>query len=289
MALDWLEPTDIPLGGFNASLDVADHFVVGAPLDETASFRSGCGDAPLEIRKMASNLEPVDIYTWSDIADVFVHDFGDIIFENREDLFRKIETLMNTYTSKTPLMLGGEHTVTAAVANRFKNHLFIMLDAHADLRDSYNGNHWSHACVARRLVEKVGGEHLFQIGLRGITKEEKQFATENGIRQYFSFIWRKHIIEYAVNEIKDLLPSFEGLYLTVDMDVFDPAFVPGVGNPEPLGLTPREIFQILDLLPRYDGMDIVELNPQFDPTGASQSVAARLAMFLLCHNDFNQR
>ncbi len=277
---NWFIPPDYPIGGFQADLEVADYAVMGLTFDATASFREGCGTAPDAIRYYANNIEPINVYTKKDIAESMVHDFGNLIFEGREDLFAKVASILSKTRGKVPMLLGGEHTITAAVTERFKNHLFIMLDAHGDLRDSY-GDKWSHACVARRIVEELGSGSMIQFGIRAITREELDYAKEMEISQYFAHEWSVKVESELIHEIQERFESFDGIYLTLDMDGFDPGFVPGVGNPEPLGLSPREVFSVLSKLPKFDGCDIVELNPSFDPSGASQSVAARLAHFLL--------
>lgn len=277
---EWFNEPDLPLGGFQSSLANADYVVLGLPYDATASFRSGCGDAPDQIRHFANNLEPINIYNGTDIAESMICDLGNLKFENRLDLFDKVNSVLEETKGKFPLLLGGEHTITAAVTKRFKNHLFLMLDAHGDLRDSY-GDQWSHACVARRIVEDLGEGSMIQFGIRAITNEELEFARKMGVSQYFAHQWNQETEKTFLKEVYEKLESFDGIYLTLDMDGFDPAFVPGVGNPEPLGLTTREVFSVLSKLPQLDGCDITELNPLFDHSGASQSVAARLALFLL--------
>ncbi len=277
----WINETDIPIGNFQSEIKNAEWVVLGVPFDETASFRQGCGNAPASIRQFAINLEPVNPFNEKDIAEVFVHDFGDLEFSGREEMFHRIQSILRLTSHAKPMLLGGEHTITASVADRFKNHLFLMFDAHADLRDKYDENVWSHACVARRLVEKIGGENLIQFGLRAVTKQERRFAKESEIMQIFAHDWTRNKEEKLLQEIQERLPSYEGIYLTLDMDGFDPAFVPGVGNPEPLGLTTRELFSFVSKLPRVDGADITELNPKYDNTGCSQAVAARLALVVL--------
>ncbi|RMG22458.1 MAG: agmatinase [Methanobacteriota archaeon] len=278
--VDWFTDPELPIGGFQAELELAEYVVIGLPFDETASFREGCADAPDAIRYYANNIEPINVFTGRDIAESMICDLGNLTFNRREDLFSKVQSILQQTHDKTPVLLGGEHTITAAVTERYKNHLFIMLDAHADLRDSYNGR-WSHACTARRVIDSIGAGSMIQFGIRAISREELEFAKEMKISQYFAHEWSPKTEKELLLEVNERIESYDGIYLTLDMDGFDPAYVPGVGNPEPLGLSTREVFSILSKLPKIDGFDITELNPSFDPSGTSQSVAARLALFLM--------
>ncbi len=278
-----LSETAIPIGGFQTEYEDADYVVFGVGYDQTASYRSGCGMAPDHIRETANNLETIDPFTGNDIGLANIHDMGNLEFDSREGLFTDIHDLISRIRadSKIPLMLGGEHTITAAIASNYKNSLFVMLDAHSDLREEYNGDRWSHACAARRLLDQVPGNQLIQFGIRAVSAEENEFAKANGVTRFFSHTFSEAQAEMIVDEVNRRSQAFDGVYLTIDMDGFDPAYVPGVGNPEPLGLTTREVFSIVSRIESIVGMDIVELNPKYDPTGVSQTVAARLAMHLL--------
>lgn len=275
--------TEIPIGGFQTDYDDAKYVVFGVEYDRTASYREGCGMAPDIIRETANNLETVDMFTSNDIGLMDIHDMGNLQFTTRENLFQSIREVLTKIRndSKIPLILGGEHTITAATAHNFKNSLYVMLDAHSDLRESYNGDRWSHACAARRLLDIVDSKQLVQFGIRALSMEENEFAESNNIIRFFSHNHSHEEAKKIVETVNRLGEFYDGVYLTLDMDGFDPAFVPGVGNPEPLGLTTREVFSIISQIKNIVGMDITELNPKYDSSGSSQVVAARLAMHLL--------
>lgn len=272
-----------PIGGFQSGLDNADYVVLGVEFDETASYREGCNEAPDVIRQAANNLETLNVFNRKDIADSLIHDFGNIVFKERGDLFNSLRHTLGAARrrNQVPMMLGGEHTILAATGQPFKNALFLMVDAHCDLRSSYKENFWSHASAARRLLDVVQGDQLIQVGIRAISAEEIEFAKENNVRIYFSHEYSPSQFEHIVKTLDEQIDSYDGLYISVDMDGFDPAYVPGVGNPEPIGLKPLDVFRLIMSLPSPIGMDICELNPKYDPSGSSAVVAARLAMTLL--------
>ncbi len=284
MSMNWFIPTDFPLGGFQEDITTATSLVFGVPYDQTASFRPGCGNAPSNIRYYSSNIEGINPYTYVDISEVLIHDLGDLIFEDITDLKFKVAKIFNELTKdkEFTLMLGGEHTITSFVPN--KNLLYLILDAHGDLRDTYLGNPFSHACTSRRIVEQNGSEAVIQFGIRALSKEEINYSRSQNITQYYSISHNGKQRDQILKEVESRISSFDGLYLSIDMDGFDPAYAPGVGNPETLGLSPKQVFDLISRLPRINYADITELNPLFDISGISGVLASRLASFLLTMN-----
>ena len=268
-----------PIGGFQSSYDNSEFVVFGVPLDTTASFRSGCALAPTSIREYASNLETVDPYTHRDIAEVLIHDAGDL----EDDYLGKLEKYVAkaSMDNKKILVLGGEHSILASVAKSYHKHLFLVFDAHADLRNEYMGDQQSHACAVRRLLDIINPEQLILFGTRAVSVEERKYIEENNISVFWGHTWDKDTERELLSLVEEKLVNLDGLYLSVDMDGFDPAYSPGVGNPEPLGLSARELFSLIQQLPDIAAADIVELNPSYDTSGASSSLAARLAMHIL--------
>jgi len=181
-----------------------------------------------------------------------------------------------------PILLGGEHTITAGAVKsliRFYPDLVVLqLDAHTDFRDEYLGEKVCHATVMRRVSEILGPDRLVRLGIRSGTREE---LAGTGLELPLGFQGGMRDIEAAAKAIPDGAP----LYVTVDLDVFDPSLVPGVGNPEPEGLTYREFIQLARALiwKKIVGFDVVELAPHYDPTGVSAVVAASAVReMLLC-------
>ena len=278
-----LNDTESPLGGFRANFEDSRYVVFGVPFEKTSTYRKGCQYGPNGLREAAKNIESTNIFNGNDIFDSWVCDLGDITATKRSDIFSQIRAIASSckLNAKIPLMIGGEHTITSCMGKVFKDALFIIFDAHADLRDSYNNSKWSHACTVRRLLDDVDAERVIQIGLRAFSKEEKAFAISKKIKQFYAMHSIDLLTQEFSNHLTSLQGSYDGIYLSIDMDVFDPAFAPGVGNPEALGLSSWDVFKVLQLLPNLCGMDITELSPKNDVGGISQILAARLAYYLL--------
>jgi agmatinase len=184
---------------------------------------------------------------------------------------------------KQLFILGGEHSLTFGSFMSFpKETGYVVFDAHYDLRDQYADVKLSHAAYLRRIVEKRGAENILHVGARAFVKEELSFLKENNI---------KTISDRQVREgkgpllLKEFASSFDSMYTSFDLDVLDPAYAPGVGNPEAAGMTSRELFDLIYSLEnkKITGVDIVELNPQFD-NGATASIAAKIMSTLIAMN-----
>jgi len=186
-----------------------------------------------------------------------------------------------------PLIFGGEHSITTGVieslAKEYPDLVLIQLDAHADLRDSYMNNKNSHACTMQRCLEKLPTKKIIQIGIRSGTKEEFKKMKDN-----------KQFIDFKKGDEKSLLEIFEQLkgsplYLTIDLDWFDPSLLPGTGTPEPGGYFWDDFELIIKTLNKFNliGADIVELSPDLDLSGVSSIVAAKVARSLIMTLDTN--
>jgi agmatinase len=175
-----------------------------------------------------------------------------------------------------PLMLGGEHSISsgavAAVAQRHPDLVLVQLDAHADLRQSWLGARHSHACAMRRCLEVLPSGELRQIAIRSGTREEFQELHATG-----------RLVPIAA--MAEALAPLRGrpLYLTVDLDWFDPAVLPGTGTPEPGGFHWPQFAELVEELRhhRLVAADVVELAPQLDPSGVSAVLAAKVTRSLL--------
>jgi agmatinase len=158
----------------------------------------------------------------------------------------------------------------------------VVFDAHYDLRDEYAGTKLSHAAYLRRIVEERGPENIIHVGARAFVKEELEFLTENNIKSISDSEIRNG---NGPKLLKQLTDKFENLYLSIDLDVLDPAFAPGVGNPEAIGITSRELYDMVVVLKnkKIKAADIVELNPMFD-NGSTASLAARMISTIIAMN-----
>jgi agmatinase len=177
---------------------------------------------------------------------------------------------------KKPLMLGGEHSISsgavAAVAAQHPDLVLVQLDAHADLRNEWLGSHHSHACAMRRCLEVLPSQHLLQIAIRSGTSEE------------FKELHRSDRL-ISVQDIPERMNPLRGrpIYLTVDLDWFDPAVMPGTGTPEPGGFIWNDFAAVIKELRHHSlmGADVVELAPQLDSSGISSVLAAKVTRSLL--------
>ncbi|MBO8129748.1 MAG: agmatinase [Peptococcaceae bacterium] len=259
--------------------------LVGAPLDATVSFRPGTRFGPRAIREMSYCLEEYSPDLGHDLGEVSFYDAGDLVFPlgYLDACLATIETAAEKVLGdgKLPVFLGGEHLITLplvkAAARYHPDLAVIQLDAHADLRDEYLGARLSHATVMRRVVEVVGPENVIQLGIRSAVREEVQYAGDNTLLFFHE----------VVSVLEDLLPSLRGrpVYVTIDIDIADPAYAPGVGTPEPGGIEARELLQAVYFLYELNviGLDLVEVNPAYDHRGQTALLAAKvLREAILC-------
>jgi agmatinase len=189
---------------------------------------------------------------------------------------------------KFPVLLGGDHLITLPIIEEILSihprlHL-LQIDAHTDLRDDYLGEFLSHSTVMRRVIERLGEDRFFQIGIRSGTEEEFKLARK-----------MKSIVSSDQGSLRRMVKQLQNrpVYITVDLDVVDPALLPGVGTPEPGGLTFQGFISLLkDLQPLHViGFDITELTPDYDPTQISSitaSVILREMILAFCKKDPKQ-
>ncbi len=254
----------------------ANLYVLGIKWDLSSSYRRGSRDAPEAIREATSSL----LYNsfseeLKNLKDLWKYrDLGDIEAFSYPEIMKEVEKIVDISDEGLFLFLGGDHSITyatlRAIAKHHKNFGLIYFDAHPDMYKSYDGDIYSHACPVRRMVENgiVKGENIIQIGIRAATKEQMEFAEENGI---------EIITSSEIFKGKEIEIPFERAYLSFDMDVLDPAYAPGVGNPEPGGLTTRELVEIIkNLNVEVISFDIVELNPHYDYKGITAFAAAKI-------------
>jgi agmatinase len=252
--------------------------IFGVPMDFTVSFRPGARMGPRKIREVSYGLEDYSIYAGGSLKDVHFFDAGDvdIPFGNVErslDIIERV-TAKLLDDGKIPVVLGGEHLISypviKQVARRCPDLVVVHFDAHADLRDTFFGESLSHATVMRRVYEHVGEKRLYQFGIRSGIKDEFDFA-------------KKHTNMYPVEVVEPFKSVYDDLkgkpvYVTLDIDVVDPAFAPGTGTPEPGGCTSREILEVISLLRELKvvGFDLVEVSPPADLSERTSLLAAKI-------------
>lgn len=250
----------------------------GIPMDFTTSYRPGTRFGPGRIREASYGIEDFSYHQVADLRDKAFHDLGDVAvvygdvgrtLERARAVARRIVA-----DGKIPFMMGGEHLVTVpvvhAVAERYPDLVLLQFDAHADLRVEYTGNPLSHATAMRRCLDVVPPRNLYQFGIRSGTREEYQYAREHC-----------HLYPHEVlAPLQKLIPSLSGrpVYITIDIDVHDPAYAPGTGTPEPGGISSREMIAAIQAMAGLNvvGFDVVEVAPNLDETDRTVVLGALL-------------
>ena len=273
-----------------ADYDSARYVIFGVPFDGTSSYRSGSRWAPDAMRQASANFETYNAYFDIDYEDLLIHDAGNLehyatVDETLEELSLAIEPIVAV--GKLPIMLGGEHSLTLPCVKACAKYAdeeigFVVLDAHFDLREEYAGVKYSHACVSRHVLNEVTDKYV-TIGVRSGPKEEWDFAKENGIKYYTSDDIREKGIKEVISEVTDYLGCSK-IYLSLDMDALDPAYAPGLGTPEPFGLSDIDVREVIHALaPRSVGFDIMEIAPEYDRGQSALLGTKLLREFIAAH------
>ena len=258
----------------------------GIPFDSTHSYKPGCRFGPDVIRDAFNNIEIFMPEFGVDLEQVNIQDLGNlehtVVAQNMIDMVRKTTTELKD-SSNQLIILGGEHSLTYGSYMSYpKDTGYVVFDAHYDLRDEYAGTKLSHAAYLRRIIEERGSENIIHVGARAYVKEELEFLTEHNVKTISDSDIR---LGNGPKLLQNMTEKFENLYVSIDLDVLDPAFAPGVGNPEAIGITSRELYDMIVSLKdkKIKAADIVELNPTFD-NGSTASLAARLMSIVISMN-----
>jgi agmatinase len=250
----------------------------GAPFDGTSSYRAGSRFAPNAIRQETVLCqETYSCYFEKDLLDTSISDIGDLElpFGDTEKALRYIAQLGEEILShdKKPFMVGGEHLVSFptihSVYKKYPDLRIIHLDAHADMADELFDVKWSHGTVMRRVWEIIGDKRLYQFGIRSASKEEFEFSKKHNYLQAFNLDG----IEKHLDELRKY-----PIYLTIDLDCFDPSQIPGTGTPETGGVWFMDFIHFLKQISglNFVGIDVNELAPRIDPTDMSTVFATKV-------------
>ncbi len=264
--------------GASDSYESARAVIYGMPMDWTTSFRPGTRLGPRRIREVSIGLEEYSPYLDRLLSDVPFFDVGDIPlpFGNASRSLDMIEDYVSQWVAddKFVLGLGGEHLVTLGVLRgiqrKYENIHVVHLDAHTDLRDQYEGEALSHSAVIKKIADRIGPDRIYQFGIRSGMQEEFAYARAN-----------THFHPFDVLEpLQKCLPELKGkpIYVTLDIDVLDPAFAPGTGTAEAGGISSKELLASIHAMKDLNvvGFDLVEVAPQLDAAEQTQIVAAKM-------------
>ncbi|MBG9470941.1 agmatinase [Priestia megaterium] len=267
--------------GSHPVFEESEAVLYGMPMDWTVSYRPGSRFGPTRIREVSIGLEEYSPYLDRELEEVKYFDAGDIPlpFGNPQRSLNMIEEYIDQLLAadKFPLGMGGEHLVSWPVMKsmykKYPDLAIIHMDAHTDLREEYEGEPLSHSTPIRKVAELIGPENVYSFGIRSGMKEEFQWAKENGM----------HISKFEVLEpLKEILPTLAGrpVYVTIDIDVLDPAHAPGTGTVDAGGITSKELLASIHAIAKSDlrivGGDLVEVAPIYDPSEQTANTASKL-------------
>jgi agmatinase len=259
--------------------------IYGMPMDYTVSFRPGSRFGPAAVRRSSVGLEEYSPYLDRHLEEIAYFDAGDLLFPFGNAA--KSLDIIGEYVGKLladgkiPVGLGGEHLVSWPVIQqvyaKYPDLKIIHIDAHADLREQYEGEPLSHSTPIRKAANLIGGKNVYQFGIRSGMREEFAWGRENV--NFFPFD--------VLEPLKSVIGDFAGkpVYVTIDIDVLDPSAAPGTGTAEAGGITSKELLGAIHAIAgsgaNVVGFDLVEVAPAYDPTEQTPIVAAKLIREML--------
>lgn len=260
--------------------------IFGVPFDSTHSYKPGCRFGPDSIRDAFNNIEIFQPEFGVDLEVEAISDLGNtrhtVVAAEMLQMVKNVTSELKKQ-DKQIIILGGEHLITLGSFTCFpKDTGYVVFDAHYDLRDQYADIKLSHAAYLRRIVEERGSENIVHVGARAFVKEELAFLKEHNI----ATVSDKEIRNgNGPKLLKDITSTFDRVYLSIDLDVLDPAFAPGVGNPEAVGISSRELYDLITTLQnkKIVAADMVELNPTYD-NGSTAAMAAKMIATIIGMN-----
>ena len=272
--------------GAQRGIDQSRVSLLGVPYDGTCCFRPGARFGPSAVREDSYGIETYCPQLNLDLEDINFADIGslDVPLGDAKLTLDYIKDATNILLKNNlkPLIIGGEHSITIgiikSIITNYPDLIMLQLDAHADLRDEWLGSKFSHACTMKRCLEILPSKKIFQIGIRSGTKSE--FLEMNNSKRLI-----QHTLGENAKSLEEALKSFKGrpIYLTFDLDWFDPSVMPGTGTPEPGGYFWGDFAAIINVIKSHNliGADVVELSPKLDNTGISSILAAKVIRSLI--------
>ncbi len=265
-------------GGSLRESEKSDFTIMGIPFDAKTTYRSGTAKGPDAVRDI-STVRSISSFTEQGIdlyEDTVIVDAGNIDFSgNNEDHIGLIEDHTREIIERgsIPVTIGGDHSITypvvRAVRKKYSGLNIVWIDAHPDIYDEYEGDKYSHACPLSRIMELGGIANIIQGGIRATNRDLIKKQKENGIKVFGSNDFEK------ANGL-----CLEGpTYLSMDIDVLDPGFAPGVGTPVPGGISTRQLLNFIHTFNlQIIGFDLVEVNPEYDHASITAAAAAKIVM-----------
>ena len=278
--IPWVYPGFLALTPEQSALETARVVLIPVPYDSTTSYRTGARDGPAAMLAASGQMEDYDPELDLDLAQIGIHTTPalDPHMGGPDLMALRVREAVSSYISpgRSVGVLGGEHSLTAGSVHShldfYPSLSVLYLDAHADMRDEYQGTQWGHASGARRVFDRCP---VALAGVRSLSLDERDFIRDNSIP-----VWQcpPDGGPLAADEILDALT--EEVYVSVDLDVFDPSVMAAVGTPEPGGLTWRQVTALLRRIGesrRIVGFDVCELSPGEGPVACSYTAARLVA------------
>jgi agmatinase len=267
-----------------SNLQQAKTIILPVPYDSTSEWRSGSRHGPQAIIDASQYLELYDLELNREIYKVGICTLPEVepLMSSPQDMIDRVYQVIKglIQEEKFVVLLGGEHSLSLGAVRAFKEAFprlsVLQLDAHADLRDEYLGTKYGQACVMRRIFELCP---IFQVGIRSLSWEEKQFLAQNKLKPFYMSDLESNTA--SVDQIVDSLS--EDVYVTLDVDVLDPSIMPAVGTPEPDGMSWRHVLDIIKSVALHKhvvGFDLMEFCPGEGP-GSCAFLLAKLAYKLI--------
>jgi len=256
-----------------SSFDNSKVVILQAPYEHTVSYGGGTKNGPKAILESSHFVEFYDdefdreLCFEIGICTLDEIDFNGLVDEKALSLIKEnVSSLLSK--NKFVVTLGGEHTISSAPIKshfeKFPNMSVLQFDAHSDLRESYQDNEYSHASIMARVKDFFSSDKIFQVGIRALCVEEAKFIKDNNVNTYFASSIKREI--YSSNWIEKMVSNMsDEIYITFDVDYFDPAIMPSTGTPEPDGFLYNDALEIFREIKKQKkkiiGFDIVELSP----------------------------
>lgn len=254
------------LDDFETNFEDAKFIIIPVPYDSTVSYRSGSRNGPRCIIDASRNVELFDIELEDEPYKKGIFTLNELepvrgnVLETLDEIDRITKDVIQM--GKIPIVIGGEHTITVgAVKSLPRDVVVVDLDAHSDLRDSYQGDAFCHASTMRRILDQ--GKKVIEIGVRSLCLEEFRFIKDKNLPVFYREEIRKRTLREVLTDIRRLVAG-KNVYLSIDIDVLDPSEAPGVSTPEPDGLSFRELQEIIREVcysSNVIGLDVVEVTP----------------------------